>query len=292
VVAAGGAMVHRFVAASRELDALTGRLEHLVEERTRALTETQGALARAEKLAAVGTLAAGVAHEINNPTAAVLANLAYLQEPIALGHGLPADARECLDESITSVKRIARIVRQLLDAGRAAGDRVQRVAPVEVARAVRSAVTTAQASQAELEVAVAVQPGLHVLADEDLLVQVLVNLLVNAAQAMGAATPHGCAAVAAERAGDRVLLTVRDHGPGIPPEARAKMFEPFFTTKGPGRGTGLGLAVSLGLMRSQGGDLRLLDTSPTGTTLGVELPFAEPSPVEATTPLAQRAPVV
>ena len=286
VLAAGGSIVHRFATAARNLDALTGKLEQLVVERTQELTTTQRALASAEKLAALGSLAAGVAHEINNPTAAVLANLAYLREPVALCQPLPADARVCLDESITSVQRVARIVRQLLDAGRVAGGPQARVAPFALARAIRSAVANARSSQHKVEVVIEVDDKLHVLGDEDLLVQVVVNLVMNGAQAIAGCKAQGRVSLAAERRGDRVLLSVRDDGPGIAPNAQARLFEPFFTTKGPGRGTGLGLAVSLGLMRAQGGDLRVLATSPAGTTIGVELPYAEPQLTEVPPPPA------
>ncbi|MCC7108466.1 MAG: hybrid sensor histidine kinase/response regulator [Deltaproteobacteria bacterium] len=277
VVASGGAMVRRFVNAARELDLVKGKLEQLVAERTEQLARTQAALAQSEKLAAVGNLAAGVAHEINNPTAAVLANLAYLMEPMSQGQPLPDDAYQCIEESFTSTKRIGRIVRQLLDAGRVAGGKQGHIAPLALAGAVRSALANTRAQQHKVEVHVDIDEAVHVLGDQDLFAQVVVNVVVNAAQAIADARPSGHVRLHAEVRQDRVFLFVADDGPGIPPAVQHRLFEPFFTTKPQGRGTGLGLAVSLGLMRAQGGDLRLHTTSPEGTTLVVELPLAQAS---------------
>ena len=275
VVASGGAMVRRFVNAARELDLVKGKLEQLVAERTEQLAHTQAALVQSEKLAAVGNLAAGVAHEINNPTAAVLANLAYLLEPMSQGQPLPSDAYQCIEESFTSTKRIGRIVRQLLDAGRVAGGKQGHIAPFALAGAVRSALANTRAQQHKVEVHVDIDEAVHVLGDQDLFAQVVVNVVVNAAQAIADARPSGHVRLRAEVRQDRVLLFVADDGPGIPPAVQHRLFEPFFTTKPQGRGTGLGLAVSLGLMRAQGGDLRLHATSPEGTTLAVELPLSQ-----------------
>ena len=279
IAASGGAMVHHFVTSSRELDRIKGKLEHIVAERTEQLAQTQTALAQSEKLAAVGNLAAGVAHEINNPTAAVLANLAYLLEPLSQGEPLPADARECIEESFTSTKRIGRIVRQLLDAGRVAGGQHGRIMPFSLARAVKAALANTRVQQQHVVLQVDVDEARWVRGDEDLLTQVLTNLVVNAAQAIAEVRPRGRIDISACVEGERVVLSVQDDGPGIPEAAQSRLFEPFFTTKPQGRGTGLGLAVSLGLMRAQGGDLRLQRTSAAGSTFVVELPACD-APVE------------
>ncbi len=275
VVASGGAVVRHFVTSSRELDAIKGKLEQLVAERSEQLAQAQTALAHSEKLAAVGNLAAGVAHEINNPTAAVLANLAYLLEPLTQGEPLPSDARECLEESFASTKRIGRIVRQLLDAGRVAGGQHARIGPFPVGRAVRAAVANTRVQQQHVEVHVDVAEECWVRGDEDLVTQVVTNLVVNAAQAIAEARPRGRIDITARAEGERVLLAVADDGPGVPAAAQSRLFEPFFTTKPQGRGTGLGLAVSLGLMRAQGGDLRLATSTSSGSTFVIELPACE-----------------
>ncbi len=112
----GVQMTRRFVANAKSLEELRVALEEKVSQRTADLTRMQAVLLRHEKLAAIGQLAAGVAHEINNPSAAVAANLRYLREELAGGR-LPEDSGECIEESLASMQRISRIVRQLLDAG-------------------------------------------------------------------------------------------------------------------------------------------------------------------------------
>jgi len=119
VGALGSSLARAFVASARQVDHLSRSLERLVAERTEALVAAEAALFRTEKMAALGQLAAGVAHEINNPAAAIEANLAYLRDGIDTGQ-LPTDARECVDESLQAIARITRIVLQLLDSGRAA----------------------------------------------------------------------------------------------------------------------------------------------------------------------------
>lgn len=113
----GWLLTRAFVQSTRALDDLSRRLEHDVETRTRELVSAEAALLRAEKMAAIGQLAASVAHEINNPAAAASANVGYLRD--ALAHGkLPPDAVECLDDTAEAVDRIAGIIRHLLDSGR------------------------------------------------------------------------------------------------------------------------------------------------------------------------------
>ena len=144
VGAMGWALTRDFVTAARELDRLSSELETLVTERTKALFATETALFRAEKMAAVGQLSAGVAHEINNPAGALSANLAYLSESLARGT-LPADTRECLDESSAAVQRIAKVVAQLLDSGRAAAQPNAAAASVSVLTVMQTALAMSKA---------------------------------------------------------------------------------------------------------------------------------------------------
>ncbi len=274
--AVGLTLVRNFFASALRIEQLSARLEQAVEERTRELSQATHALSRAEKLAAIGQLSAGVAHEINNPTAVVQGNLSYLEETLAETGQLPKDARESLADSLAALQRITRIVRQLLDAGRVAGGRDARLKPFCLAEAVAAAVkTSAPAVGPGVDVQVRVEPTLYANGQAQLFEQVLVNLLVNGAQAAADAGRPGRIEVSAERRGDLVALTVSDNGRGINPEAQKRLFEPFFTTKQVGRGTGLGLAVSLGLMRAQGGNLALVRSSEEGSALVIELPWAE-----------------
>ncbi|MFL5322549.1 MAG: ATP-binding protein [Myxococcaceae bacterium] len=273
VAVMGFALVRRFVANALRLRALTTELEQTVELRTRELSRAEGALQRAENLAAIGQLAAGVAHEVNNPAAVILANLTYLNEELCEGGAVPGDARECLDESLHSVKRISAIVRQLLDAGRVAANSTEAPQPFELKPAVTSACANARVSLSTgVDLTAEVPDGLWALGSRSLFEQVVLNLVVNAAHAMADGRKAGMITVGVTASNsDQVQVTVADQGPGISADVKRRLFEPFVTTKAPGKGTGLGLAVSLGLMKSQGGGLSLLSTSERGTTFAVEL---------------------
>ncbi len=267
----------RFTNDARDLAHLRERLERLVEDRTAALAVVRERLHRSEKLAALGQLAAGVAHEVNNPAAALAANLGYLLESHQRDGGWPEDAAECLAESMVSTERITHIVRQLLDAGRLAAVPVKSE-PVRLAPLARESVRTSIARCGDrVRLAVDVDEGLTVLAHESMLVQVLVNLIVNGVQAVPDARRDGLVTIRGERTPGQVRLVVEDNGVGMDPGVMQRVFEPFFTTKPFGSGTGLGLAVSRGLVHSLGGDLRFESASGGGTRAVVELPEAPES---------------
>ena len=287
----GVQMTRRFVANAKSLEELRVALEEKVSQRTAELTRMQAVLMRHEKLAAIGQLAAGVAHEINNPSAAVAANLRYLREELAGGR-LPEDSGECIDESLASVQRISRIVRQLLDAGRAAA------APApsgshEVASAADAALATVRAANTRpITFSLNVPRGLFTLSSQDLLEQVLVNLLSNAIQAIPPDRTDGEVRVEALRDGERVRIRVSDNGVGMSQDVQQRLFGPFFTTKDLGVGTGLGLFVSLGLLRTVDGTIHVESTPGQGSTFTVELgwaapPLAPPAPVALSKPQAR-----
>jgi signal transduction histidine kinase len=273
VAAVGYVITRRFVADAREHQELRGRLEREVVERTADLGRAQEALHRAEKLAALGQFAAGVAHEVNNPAAVVNANLDYLSQ--ACAGVLAPPAVDALAESKTAMQRIAVIVRQLLDAGRLAASPETRTA-VALRGVAEAAFTMAQARLGRrVRLVNDVSADAWGLAGEALLVQVVVNLVVNAVQAIQDRRTDGRVVVRVEPAGDRLRLVVEDNGPGMPPEILRRVFEPFFTTKPFGSGSGLGLAVSRGLVASIGGELRLESAPGAGTRAIVELARAE-----------------
>jgi signal transduction histidine kinase len=272
VAAVGYTLTGRFIEGARRLDASRARLEATVADRTQLLTRTQGALHRAEKLGAIGQLAAGVAHEINNPAAAVLANLTYLEDCAQRGDPFPGDGLDCLKESATSVDRIARVTRQLLDAGRLAGDASTSTRSVSLASVVASALRLAQARCGDRVTLVnGVTEDLFALGQEQALVQVLVNLIVNAAQAVPSGRADGRVELTLARQGERVEVRVTDNGGGMSEETLRRLFEPFFSTKSFGQGAGLGLAVSRGLVAGLGGELRLTSVLGQGSTATVEL---------------------
>jgi signal transduction histidine kinase/CheY-like chemotaxis protein len=258
-------LTRRFTKATHRLDMLSSQLEGIVKERTRELANAHEALAHAERLAAIGRLSAGVAHEINNPAAAVVSNLSYLKGSLADG-SVPKDASEALDDSLTSMEKISRIVRQLLDTGRiAASDSSQR-STFDVALAVQNAVQTARAAlDRPVQIDAHVPVGFGV-GDQLMVEQVLVNLIVNGAQAVPTEREAELS-IRAESTTHSLKLSVRDNGAGMSEEIARRAFEPFFSTKPFGKGTGLGLSVSLGLAKALGGDLRIGSTTPSGTTM-------------------------
>jgi signal transduction histidine kinase len=275
VAAVGLGRLKRLVREAGELAALRARLESQVEDRSRALARSHEALNRAEKLAAVGELAAGVAHEVNSPATAAAANVEYLIGHLRAG-APPADAVEAAEDALLALRRITEIVRRLSGAARL-GSVPTETRELPVGPLVRESVRLAR-TRCPGHVRVEEGPGgdLLVLADDGLLVQVLVNLVVNGAQAVPPGRP-GRVAVSATRQGSRVIITVEDDGDGMRPDVLERVFEPFFTTKPVGVGTGLGLSISRGLLASIGGVLSLASEPGRGTRALIELPAAAES---------------
>ena len=229
------------------------RLASKVAELTTAnvsLAEARASLVRSEKLATVGRLAAGVAHEVGNPLGAI-AGYAELARG-RLGPGADPSIRDSLDRIAAAADRIDRIVRDLLDFARPARLEVREVS---VASAVDAALrlATVQSRFKGVEVEVHIPEDLpSVLAEERHLSQVLLNLLLNAGDAMEG---KGRVRVVGRQAGDRVEVEISDSGPGIAPDDLPRIFDPFFTTKEPGEGSGLGLAICHTIVESQGGSI-------------------------------------
>ncbi len=270
------ALTARFAADARDLARLRVELETAVGERTRDLACAVDALHRSEKLASLGQFAAGVAHEVNNPTAVVTSNLQYLADAIERGPVLPRDAGACIADSLAATARIACVVRQLRDAGRLAASTTP-CESVSVAAVVGEGLRVAQMRcGTHVRFESSVPPGLSVRAQQDTLAQVLANLIANAGQAIPEDRSNARVVVLAER-DDRVRVVVEDNGTGMSEETLARAFEPFFSTKPFGGGTGLGLAVSRGLIEGLGGDLRLESRLGKGTRAVVELAESEPA---------------
>ena len=277
VVIVGYGMVElsRLISDARRLEALSAKLELEVGTRSAELEKTQRALAHSDKLAAIGQLTSGIAHEINNPAAVVLSNLRYVKEALVKDGQAPDDAGEALDDATRSIERIVRVVRELNDAGRVASRKVDvQASPCELDAVVAKCLTQLRTQMPDSpEVKLSGQRGGRAAVDDALLVQVLLNVLANAALAVkDHPQPEIRLDIVLE---DRLVhLTIHDNGPGVSAEALPHLFEPFFTTRAQGQGTGLGLPVSLGLISSQGGDLRLIDTSPAGARFELTVPRA------------------
>ena len=230
------------------------------------LERMQASLIRASKLASVGRLAAGIAHEIGNPLAAVRGYMSLLSA------GLDADAeREVLERSSSELNRIHETIQKLLTYARRDDEGAS--APFDVAEVVDDSIALVRGHPAmrnltiETEIAPATRcargrPGP--------LGQVLVNLLLNAAHAV-ADEDDGGIVVRVQGHGERVELHVEDDGPGVAEDKMEQIFDPFFTTKPPGEGTGLGLAVSRALIERMDGDLSVSNAEHGGARFTVSL---------------------
>lgn len=236
-------------------------------------------MAQQERLATTGTLVAGVGHEINNPLAFVIGNLDLaLEEVTAMAGPSPSarmsDLTEMLGEARLGADRIRKIVRGL----RALSREDVALQPVDLGAVVDTSLSMALHElrrKATVTIDVAGLPA--VLGDESRLTQVLVNLLVNAGQAFERPDPeiNQVTVRGALRADDRVRLSVIDNGPGIPPNLVGRVFDPFFTTKAVGQGTGLGLAVSRGIIQALGGQLTLESVPGEGAAFHIDLQSAD-----------------
>ncbi|MBK8172381.1 MAG: response regulator [Sandaracinaceae bacterium] len=272
VALVGANLTGRFVGSATALDQLKNELELRVEQRTGQLAEVNEQLMRAEKLAALGQLSAGVAHEINNPAAAVSANLKYLERALQQGK-VPDDARASIAESLDSVRRIARVVRQLLDAGRSAAAAAK---PTELIFNVRNAFEASvrlalRASERKVDIQLDVPKSLRAVGEQHVLEQVFTNVIVNAIHAIPKERTDGRIQIHAHETSTHVVVSVKDNGIGMSDETQRRVFEPFFTTRSLDEGTGLGLPVSLGLLRAVDGNLSFESELGIGTTASIEL---------------------
>jgi len=234
----------------------------------------QEQLVRAEKLTALGTLAAGVAHELNNPLAYVALNLGIVRES-AVASLTPADL-EALDEAIEGVARMRGIAMELR--AFSGTDHPGPLEPVDVERAITSALNIAQNEiRHRARLHREVDSNLFVSAREGQLVQVLVNLLANAAQSIGEPDieRHQVSVVARGLGADQVEIQIVDSGVGIPPERLGRIFEAFATSKQRGEGSGLGLAISKRIISSFNGTICIESELGHGTRAVLLLPRTE-----------------
>jgi PAS domain S-box-containing protein len=242
-------------------------------------------LARTDRLVALGTLAAGVAHEINNPVAS-MSLAAEAVERILLRALSDEDSRNqalaLLSEIRHGSERVTGIVRDLRAFARTDEALPQPVMLGPILAAVARVTTHALQPVARLRTDYADVPP--VVGNPGRLEQVLVNLLLNAAQAFPQAKPENEVLIRAALAGERVMVEVRDNGVGIPPEHLKRIFDPFFTTKPVGVGTGLGLFISHAIVSQLGGELQAESELGRGTTMRMLLEPATASPIRPEIP--------
>lgn len=260
-----------------DLQELVQTLESKVERRTQELRVAEAEVAQGEKLASVGLLASGIAHELNNPLTGVLTFTSLLRKKLPDDN---PDAQD-LDLVIAETKRCAAIIRRLLDFAR---EKVPSQSTVELNRIVADTVrfVERQAALQRIEIALDLDPALPaVWGDADLIKQVVMNILVNATQAISGGGRIDVATRSCAEPGSvpapAVEIVIRDTGCGIAPSDLQRIFDPFFTSKEVGKGTGLGLSVSYGIVKAHGGAIKVDSRVGEGSTFRVVLPAATPA---------------
>jgi two-component system, NtrC family, sensor kinase len=252
----------------REVVALASAFNQM----TASLASQREQLIRTEKLASVGQLAAGVAHEIGNPLAAILGFVDILRSDVGASAPLPpADRRDVLDRVKAETQRIHRTIQDLLDYSRPSREDAQPTDPHKILTASQGLLEPQKRFRG-VRVVTGGAPWSRVLVSPGRLQQVFVNLLLNAADAMEG---DGTVTVSCESLAARVQLIFADTGPGVPADLRRKIFDPFFTTKPPGQGTGLGLAISRSIIESYSGTLDIDAATRSGAAFVISLPAVD-----------------
>jgi signal transduction histidine kinase len=260
--------------AMDESEQLGERFQSLAHARADELRAVDALLARSEQLAAIGTLAAGVAHEINNPLAYVNANLNHLRALWEEKQSDPREVDEVLAECRDGLARVSAIATDLLRMARHGASEREAVDLSEVVRSVLPLVQRDAAGRARLEVSLAVQAP--VLGSARLLGQVVLNLVWNAIHAAGTGADAAHIRVTTRAVGGSAELCVADNGPGIPAELFEQIFEPSGSTRPLGQGTGLGLALVRLIVKRHGGEIQA-ESGPAGARVRVRLPGYAPA---------------
>lgn len=276
--------LRRFRATAGPLVDAEGRITGVVAS-ARDVTELkqlEQQVIQSEKLAAMGQMIAGVAHELNNPLTAILGVTDLLRE-----RATDEPTKRQVDLAHQQARRAAEIVQNLLAFARPPALKKSRVSLNDLVR------RTLQLHEYALRVNnitvdFAPDPGLPpVLADSNQIVQVLLNLMINAEQAVRESKDRGTLRVQVgqrfDPSGASAWVSFQDDGPGIPPDILSKIFDPFFTTKRPGRGTGLGLSICLAIVKEHGGSIDVESTPGHGALFTVRLPLAVESSGQAGT---------
>ena len=236
------------------------------------LRRAQNEVVKAERLSAVNGLAAGVAHEINNPLTIIMAQLHLLaQSPIGL------EVEEALGVIDTAAKRAASIVRDLILFAEHRPPRRQRCQIAEQIKQVLAFEQTRLEADG-IRVRTEIDPVPEIWADANHVQEVLLHVVQNAQHAMKAAHGRGVLTIRVRPTVAGLRITVADDGPGIPPEHLPRIFNPFFTTKQPGEGRGLGLSVSHSIVGEHGGRLWAENLPEGGAMFTIDLPIGEPEP--------------
>jgi signal transduction histidine kinase len=254
----------------------------------------QGKLVFADRMSTLGTLAAGVAHEINNPLTYVMANLEHLVFRLTQS-GTPTLAErermiKAVEDALYGSERVREIVRDLSHLARP--ERIED-RPVDVRRAVQASLRMAQHQiQKRAQIVEEIEEVPIVRGSSARLSQVFLNLLINAAHAIPDGDPESNQVrVRSGSVGGKVFVEVQDTGGGIPSDVLPQIFDPFFTTKDVGVGTGLGLSICHAIVVDHGGEIEVTSDAGTGTTFRVLLPASAVAEAEVADEPLERKPV-
>jgi len=269
-----GPLMEAFVGMAAELAETRRFLEQKVVERTAKLELAQKEVLQSAKLASLGQLVSGVAHEINNPLTSILGFSEVILSQMGMDPSVVVPLRTIREEAL----RLKNVVANLTSFARRAPHRTQRLdLRTVIDRLVDLREYHLRADNISLHVAKPADP-VWVIADPDQLLQVLLNLLLNSEHAIRQGRDRGNIWIQCRADGTVARLTIRDNGAGMSAEVRDRIFEPFFTTKPPGQGTGLGLAVSHGIIQQHQGSISVESAMGEGTSIQIELPVSSDKP--------------
>lgn len=256
------------IAMQENLRKWNEELEKKVDERTKQLQETQAQLVQAEKLATIGTLAGGVAHEVNNPLTAVLTNAQLLKM------NAQPDDLESISLIEEGAKRCQMIIQKLMKYARKPLGH-ETVGRVDLNKVIDNTIAFLEYQFKQENIQLSVEKNespLLIEGNANELEQVVTNLVLNAKDAIKQTNHEGFIKIKTDQHNGSIEILVTDNGVGISPENLPKIFDPFFTTKELGKGTGLGLAVSYGIIQKHKGQIRVVSTLGKGTTFEIVLP--------------------
>ncbi|TNF49593.1 HAMP domain-containing protein [bacterium] len=263
-------MTRKLKIAREERDEWAATLETRVEVRTRKIQEMQSVLIRSEKLASLGELVAGIAHELNNPLTGIMIHAPMIAEDPRLDPTLREDCKTIIEEA----KRCSKIVGELLDFSRVS-DIQKTMSSINETIDRALALIEHHADFHDIDIIKKYETDIpDLFMDSSQIEQVVVNMLVNASQAM----PEGGSITITTKwrpSDSTIVVQMTDTGVGIPADNLEKLFDPLFTKKGH-KGTGLGLSVSYGIIESHGGEIHVLSKVGEGTTFIIELPLTLP----------------
>lgn len=259
-----------------EIKKLSDAFNHMIanlKNREQELKVAQNKIVQSESLAAVGRMSSGIAHEVKNPLASVLAYCQLLERNFKKEHQDPAQLQNYVQLIADDTRRASRIITDLLTFSRQKEIKTEKIRISDFITEI-SPKLKALCESAQIEFSLNSSPEVFVQMDPDQIYQVLLNLTQNSVQALQESLIPKKISLASEISDGQLTLTLTDNGPGIPPDVIGKIFEPFFSTKKTGEGTGLGLAICYGIIQQHGGSIVVDSTPNQNTRFQIKLPVS------------------